>query len=121
MRDFFSPEKGILETEGKLGSISKKESCSLLLISDTHGATDYIEEIITRFTPEVDGVIFSGDCAADFIQFVQKAFDKNSPDLPGLFIIVQGNGDDSNYKLKKPQTGETVFISLLLPLSSFGA
>lgn len=112
MRDFFSPEKGILETEGKLGSISKKESCSLLLISDTHGATDYIEEIITRFTPEVDGVIFSGDCGADFIQFVQKAFDKNTGDLPELFIIVQGNGDDSNYNIRNPQTGETVFISL---------
>lgn len=114
MKDFFSPEKGIFETGGRLDSISNRKSCSMLLLSDTHGASDYVEEIISRFSSEVDGVIFAGDCGADFIHFFQRAFDKNTGDLPELFIIVQGNGDDSNYNIRNPQTGETVLITLPL-------
>lgn len=114
MKNFFSPEKGILETEGRLDSISKQKTCSLLLLSDTHGASEYVGEIISRFNSEVDGVVFAGDCAADFVHFFQRAYDKNEENIPELFIIVQGNGDGSNYAFRNPKTGETVPIGLPL-------
>lgn len=115
MKGFISPEKGILSSGNHFEEITGAKNGSFLILSDTHGAFDLAEEIISRFTPDISGVIFAGDSGTDIQSMFRKVCGNNGVEnFPDLFIAVQGNGDEPRYTLKQVDEEKPVIMELPL-------
>lgn len=79
--------------------LSKKDMARLLVISDCHGHTSIMENIVRQFGKECDALIFCGDGAGDLISLITSAEkDKELRKLiPGVIAFARGNGDPAMY------------------------
>lgn len=98
-------KKIIQETKNLIGSkkdidaLAVKEHARLLVISDSHGHYQTLEEIVKRYGSQCDGLVFCGDGAGDISQLLKLS--KSDSDLraciPPVIALARGNGDPSTY------------------------
>lgn len=94
---------------GSLDSIkmlAEKDSARILVISDSHGSKNIVQQIISRFGSECDGMCFCGDGNPDLCSIIET--NHKSELLPPVIFFVQGNGDNST---------STILTNQRLPIS----
>jgi putative phosphoesterase len=86
-------------------ALEKADKVRILLVSDSHGNSDVLAEIIRRFGADADLFIHCGDGCADlFPLFLQAAKAPRIADtLPPVIALVQGNGDADCFPLGRSQ------------------
>lgn len=94
MNCFSQHENGLFATQKDLDELAHKEKAKILVISDTHGATDILSLILEEFAPKADALIFNGDGIYDLIEEMEKCYHYKRP-LPPVIGFVKGNNDPS--------------------------
>lgn len=86
-------------SEDDINSLAKKESAVILAVSDSHGRSEVLKQILNTFGHEADLLVFCGDGAPDFIQYIEhaKKNKREAKNIPPVCAVVQGNGDDNYY------------------------
>lgn len=102
----FDSNSFLVGSEKQVLELSKKSSANILVISDTHGYQSIINSILENQIDKVDLIIFCGDGVNDIISFLEnvqktKFFQKKKNDdkKNPVIVVVQGNGDESSFKL----------------------
>lgn len=82
-------------------ALASKDMARLLVISDSHGHTTLLKNIVLNFGKECDALIFCGDGIGDLIHLIGDT--KNDKTIqectPPVIAFVCGNGDPSTYPL----------------------
>jgi putative phosphoesterase len=86
-------------------ALEKAAKVRILLVSDSHGNSGVLTEIIRRYGSDADLFIHCGDGSADlFPLFLQAAkTPRLAETLPPVIAVVQGNGDADCFPLGRSQ------------------
>ncbi len=89
------------QADGAIGSadaikaLAKKQSASLLVISDSHGRPDVLKALVEKYGERCDALVFCGDGIGDLCSALE-ATQKNkklAAAFPPVVIFARGNGD----------------------------
>jgi putative phosphoesterase len=88
---------GVLSSPKDLKELSEKQKAKILVVSDTHGNYDVLEDIILQYGVDCDALFFCGDGICDFETFFNYAKTETTlhSAMPAVFAFVRGNGDYS--------------------------
>jgi putative phosphoesterase len=95
MNDLTQTESSLIGSEDAISRLESADKGRLLVVSDSHGNAEVLEEIVLEFGNECDALIFCGDGAGDLMELFAGAR-KNSrlaEALPPVIALVRGNGD----------------------------
>lgn len=96
MNRFTCCENGVIADEAFCNRLQKADTASILLLSDTHGAVDAVQWILSNFSEECQACRFAGDGAQDIITVVREAT-TGLITVPPVIIMAQGNCDSQLY------------------------
>nr|WP_315443218.1 YfcE family phosphodiesterase [uncultured Treponema sp.] len=96
MNRFTCCENGVIADEAFCNRLQKADTASILLLSDTHGAVDAVQWILSNFSEECQACLFAGDGAQDIITVVREAT-TGLITVPPVIIMAQGNCDSQLY------------------------
>ena len=96
MNRFTCCENGVIADEAFCNRLQKADTASILLLSDTHGAVDAVQWILSNFSEECQACLFAGDGAQDIITVVREAA-AGLITVPPVIIMAQGNCDSQLY------------------------
>ena len=99
MNNFSQLENGILAAKKDLEALEKNENSKILVISDSHGDAEIFLEIVKKFGPQVDAIIFAGDGIFDLFYVIEKA-EKHFSDakcLPPVIAFAKGHNDPAGF------------------------
>ena len=85
----------LIGNDDAIKALAKKESASLLVISDSHGRSDIMRAVIERFGEGKDALIFCGDGIGDLCACLEagKKNKKLAKAFPPVVAFARGNGD----------------------------
>ncbi len=86
-------KEGIFASSKDFLLLSKMESARILVISDSHGYSPMLKEIVSKFGADVQAMVFCGDGIYDLLSADFKK-------LPPVVGFVRGNNDPSSVVLK---------------------
>src|SRR5574344_970560 len=94
----------LIGTREAIVSLAKKESASILVVSDSHYASSILYRIIKERGPRNDAFVFCGDGMSDIAAVMEKAATEESFSycMPPVISIVEGNGDADRYPVVNP-------------------
>ena len=120
----FTQDESLLLSKGQAAAeLAHKEDATILLLSDSHGASGTLQHIlreqgepIARKRP--DALIFCGDGIWDICDLILQAEGNEgfAALLPPVIGIVQGNMDTGEYRLSDPALGNEPLI-IRVPLT----
>ena len=92
---------GIIGSAYDIKALAKKESASLLVVSDSHGRVETFRAIVERFGEKCDALVFCGDGIADFCALLEltKKNKKLAKAFPSVAAFARGNGDYPDFPL----------------------
>ena len=96
MNRFTCCENGVIADGAFCNRLQKADTASILLLSDTHGAVDAVQWILSNFSEECQACLFAGDGAQDIITVVREAA-TGLITVPPVIIMAQGNCDSQLY------------------------
>ena len=96
MNRFTCCENGVIADGAFCNRLQKADTASILLLSDTHGAVDAVQWILSNFSEECQACLFAGDGAQDIITVVREAT-AGLITVPPVIIMAQGNCDSQLY------------------------
>ena len=96
MNRFTRCENGVIADEAFYNRLQYADTASILLLSDTHGAVDAVQWILSNFSEECQACLFAGDGAQDIITVVREAASGRIT-IPPVIIMAQGNCDSQLY------------------------
>ena len=99
---FLQDKSLLLGTKSDISALAKKESASLLIVSDTHGASDVLFFILKECGSLCDALIFCGDGLSDIALLADYALNDAwlLGSVPPVIAFVQGNNDAPQYSIK---------------------
>ncbi|MCR5762421.1 MAG: YfcE family phosphodiesterase [Treponema sp.] len=82
--------------------LAQKETASILIISDSHGAKEKLKSILKERGSYSDALVFCGDGIGDLLSILLQAVydDSVKQTIPPVIAIVQGNNDSGFYTLR---------------------
>lgn len=85
----------IFGSKAAIDSLAKKESATLLVISDSHGNKEMLHTIVENYGKSSDALIFCGDGIGDLFALFEaaKKHKKIRSFIPPVCAFVRGNGD----------------------------
>jgi len=88
-------EPGIIGSREDIQKLAKKDSASILVLSDSHRNPALFEEIVRRYGKHCDAVIFTGDGIGDLVQTMERIMDDDelASNFPPIAAFAQGNCD----------------------------
>ncbi len=105
MRNSFTQEVGsLIGSAQAIEELEKKDSASVLVISDSHGDIHSLSYILSEYGAKSDALVFCGDGICDFAPLIAKAYkDRSFEDvLPPVMAFVAGNNDYDSFSIKNP-------------------
>ena len=96
MNRFTCCENGVIADGAFCNRLQKADTASILLLSDTHGAVDAVQWILSNVSEECEACRFAGDGAQDIITVVREAT-TGLITVPPVIIMAQGNCDSQLY------------------------
>lgn len=123
MNTFEQQPSGLLGSSDAIRQLASKKTARLLVVSDSHGASFLLYEILSSFAVDCDALIFCGDGICDLAFCLEKTFtcianeNCNQRDkflynaLPPVIAFARGNGDMSEFPLKV--RGDSTFTTSL--------
>ncbi|MBQ0003344.1 MAG: metallophosphoesterase [Treponema sp.] len=99
MNFLYQTKSLLISSEQDVINLSKKESASILVISDSHGSENNLKIILEHFAEECDAIVFCGDGIFEFTSLLEniRKNKKLSKSLSPVIALVRGNGDDNEY------------------------
>jgi hypothetical protein len=77
MNELVQLESGLLGSVEAVEDLSRAENARILVLSDTHGHYDVMEEIIRSFGPGCSALCFAGDGMWDIVQYLENALESD--------------------------------------------
>ena len=104
--------QNLIGSKKDIDALSTTDHARLLLVSDSHGCRQILEELIRKYGKECHALIFCGDGAGDlaYILSLSKTNKAFQEALPPVIAFARGNGDPSTYPVN-------VHFSLNIPNS----
>ena len=101
----------IFATKEALKNLAKKDKARILVVSDSHGKYEALENIVLRYGKDCDALVHCGDGNADLTALIRKsAVDKTIDEaLPPVIAFVRGNCDEPYYNLGNLSPKKTIF------------
>lgn len=115
-------ENYLLGSEESIKALAEKETSSILLVSDSHGALFVLTSILKEFGQRCDALIFTGDGMSDLTACFEEAlYEKSfSSCLPPVAGFVAGNNDTDMYPCVNPDytpdNGQNYYGQIKVPL-----
>ncbi|OQA63909.1 MAG: hypothetical protein BWY39_00610 [Spirochaetes bacterium ADurb.Bin269] len=101
-------DNGLLGSQEAVEALAKAEAARILVLSDTHGHYEVMEEIIRSFGPGCSALCFAGDGMWDIVQYLENSLetDRLRESLPPVLAFVAGNGDGDQYRVGLPDEAD---------------
>ena len=82
-------------SQDAIKALAKKESASLLVLSDSHGRPELLKTIVEKFGGRCDALVFCGDGIGDLCGCLEatKKSKKLFNAFPPVAVFARGNGD----------------------------
>jgi putative phosphoesterase len=95
-------DNGLFGTPESIAALETKKDITLLILSDSHGQTAVVKNIVKDFGPESDCLIFCGDGISDILEIFNKSLTNVSlaQSIPSVAALIRGNGDSDRYPVK---------------------
>ncbi|MCR4579298.1 MAG: metallophosphatase family protein [Treponema sp.] len=92
----------LIGSKEDIKELAQKDHARLLIISDSHGHTDIMQNIIMNYGKECQALIFCGDGLGDVSQIITLAQEDKAlaECLPPVLAFVQGNCDPQAYPME---------------------
>ena len=113
MNRFTRCENGVIADAEYYNRLQHADSASVLLLSDTHGAADAAQWILSAFSGECQACLFAGDGAEDMITIAREAA-ADRITIPPVLVMAQGNCDGQLYPPVFPGSGNAKAFGLPL-------
>lgn len=99
---FLQDKSLLLAAKTDIAALAKKDSASLLIISDSHGASDILFFILKECGSLCDALIFCGDGLCDLALLAEYCTSDTwlAGSVPPVIAFVQGNNDSPLYSMK---------------------
>lgn len=99
MDKLLQTENMLLASKDAENNLENKESARILVVSDSHGESELLEEIIQDFGPGCDVLVFCGDGICDIVACLERrAVNRHLCEaFPPVVAVVRGNGDAEQY------------------------
>ncbi len=99
LKEIIQENQNLIGSKEDIDTLSTTEHARLLVISDSHGSRQILEEIIRNYGKECHALIFCGDGACDlaYILNLSKKDKDFQEALPPVIALARGNGDPSTY------------------------
>lgn len=111
MNGLIQQKSFLIGTAEDIAALEKKESASILVISDSHGVADTVISIITRQAQKelCDALVFCGDGANDILSALERAAQDEDfmKCVPSVVVLVEGNGDSDRYPVRFDASGKS--------------
>ncbi len=93
----------LIGSQKDIEELKTKSSARILVISDSHGVSSILEDIVMDFGKDCDALAFCGDGICDLAYVVEKAhYEKElALRLPPVIAFVQGNCDLKTFRFDK--------------------
>ena len=104
----------LMGSKEAIKELGEKEEASVLVISDSHGATLNMELILREHGKKSDALIFCGDGISDLASCIELALnDKSfSQYIPPVIAFVEGNNDYDRYPMQTLEVcSQKIFIT----------
>lgn len=90
---------GIIGSEIDYKKIQTKANAKILVISDSHGASNTLRHIILKYGESCDALIFAGDGVADLLVCLEEAYKEDyfMKCIPPVIALVKGNNDSDTF------------------------
>ena len=72
MDKLLQTENMLLASKDAENNLENKESARILVVSDSHGESELLEEIIQDFGPGCDALVFCGDGICDIVACLER-------------------------------------------------
>jgi putative phosphoesterase len=95
MNDLKQAESSLIGSKEAISRLEHADKVRILVVSDSHGNAEVLEEIALEFGKECNALIFCGDGAGDLMEMFADSRKNNrlAEALPSVIAIVRGNGD----------------------------
>lgn len=95
MIELIQQKSGIIGNASAIAELAKKESAEILVLSDSHGRSEILRNIIEHFGPRCDAVAFCGDGIGDLCSALELTgkSKKFAACFPPVAVFARGNGD----------------------------
>lgn len=82
-------------------TLEKTDSAKILIISDSHGSKENLEQAIKKFGSDCAALLFCGDGMEDLVSLIEEDFhqDQQHKFMPACVFFARGNGDDYSIQL----------------------
>ncbi|MCR5188252.1 MAG: YfcE family phosphodiesterase [Treponema sp.] len=99
LKQIVQESNNLIGSKEDIEALSSQDHARLLVISDSHGHRQVLEEIIKNYGKECHALVFCGDGAGDlaYILNLSKRDSLMQEALPGVIALARGNGDPSTY------------------------
>ena len=101
----------LFATETALQNLAEKDRARILVVSDSHGKYDSLENIVLRYGKDCDALVHCGDGNTDLTTLIKKSVKDEKIDeaLPPVIAFVRGNCDEPYYNLGSLAPKKTIF------------
>lgn len=99
LKKLIQESHNLIGTKEDIEALAQKDHARLLVISDSHGHSRILEEIVRNYGRECDGLIFCGDGAGDLAYILNLSLHDTEIQeaLPNVIAFARGNGDPATY------------------------
>lgn len=101
MLDISQQENFAIGNIEAINSLSESDSAEILLVSDSHGSTQLLKNILYQYGRNKNALCFCGDGMPDVISILEES--TYDPELleviPPVIYFVRGNGDNSSFPM----------------------
>jgi len=100
--------------------LEEKENARILVISDSHGASRILYNVIREKGPVVDALVLCGDCNDDLAYIIQKSAENMyyGMCIPPVVAFVTGNNDADSYPIINPEIFKNPHAKMYTELKS---
>ncbi len=111
----------LVGSEQDVEALARKDKAKILVVSDSHGASDILSLILEVYGRDCDAFLFCGDGIQDIAYALEKAMRNRdfAAALPAVIGFVEGNNDCDRYPIHNPEFRKNPeaphYIDLVVP------
>ena len=99
MNSLLQQKDYLIGSKKDIQALKSKDHARVLVVSDVHGKSSILLNIVKQFGKSCDALVLCGDCIYDLAELLEQGSENKDfcQLIPPIIGFVQGNGDPSTF------------------------
>ena len=99
MNSLLQQKDYLIGSKKDIEALKSKDHARVLVVSDVHGKSSILLNIVKQFGKSCDALVLCGDCIYDLAELLEQGSENKDfcQHIPPIIGFVQGNGDPSTF------------------------